>query len=159
MADEKQGRRVKNTDASAHRAGTKRAAVKPHKRTSEPDVKKAITDYLATLRSGSLTQTYTGDTLVRNAAALRANFGLDASDELYLLNDPTATGKAGVMLSSSGVHIADGRGGKATISWKDFASTTVGYQRGMLVIGQAGVSSRDAQALAGLMQNLQSALK
>ena len=156
MTEDKQARRVKVTDASAtHRVGTKRAAIKPHKRPSQVSPKQIITDYLGNLDKGTLTQTYTGDTLVRNAALLRRNFALDANDELYLLLDPSGTGKAGMLLSASGLHVADGRGGTGEVSWKDINNCQISYQRGMLVIGQTGISTRDARAVAELLQQIQ----
>lgn len=153
--ESKQPRRVKVTDATAHRTGARRATVKPHKRAAEPDVKKLIRDYMGTLRQGSLRNTYYGDTITKNAAALCNNFGIAATDEPYLLVDPTGTGRAGMLLSSSGVHLADGRGGTAATSWKDLPNTTVACQRGMIVIGQSGVSTNDAQAITALLQQIQ----
>ena len=79
--ESKQPRRVKNTDATAHRTGARRATVKPHKRPAEPDVKKLISDYMGAIRSGSLRNTYYGDTIAKNAAALCRNFGIDTTDE------------------------------------------------------------------------------
>lgn len=151
-------RRVKVTDATAHRSGTKRAAIKPHKRGTEPNIKQLISDYVGSLRAGSLSQTFTGTTITQNAAALRANFGLEATDEPYLLLDPTKTGRAGMLLSATGIHLADGRGNTATTTWKELPSCTVAYQRNMLVIGQGGVSSTDGKTLAPLLQQIQAKL-
>lgn len=159
MAEDKQGRRVKVTDASAtHRVGTKRAAVKPHKRVSAPDPKQIIAEYLNGLRAGSLKQTYTGDTLVKNAALLRKSFALDANDELYLLMDPTGTGKAGLLLSASGLHVADGRGGTGDVAWSDLSRLQISCQNNAVIIGQTGIQSRDAQAIATLLQQIQTKL-
>lgn len=157
MEQDKGQRRVKVVGGATHRVGTQRAAIKPHKR-AEANVGKIVSDYLAGLRKGSLAQTYTGDTLAKNDRLLRSSFGLSASDEMYLLCDPTGTGKAGMLLAASGVHLADGRGGASTISWKDFKSSTVAYQRGMLVVGQSGISTRDAQSLVSLLKQIQSKL-
>lgn len=151
-------RRVKVTDGAIHRTGTLRAAVKPHKVSASPNVQQLINSYLQSLKSGSLSQTYTGNTLTKNASRLRANFGLAANDELYLFTDPTATGKAGMLLSTSGIHLADGRGNTATVAWKDLHGCKIGYQNGMLVIGQSGVTTRDAKTLAALLQSIQGKL-
>lgn len=151
-----QQRRVKVTGAAAHRTGERRAAVKPHKKTTALNYKEIITTYLGGLRAGSFVQSYAGDTLVRNGAAIRKGFGLAADDELILLTDPTATGRAGVLLSTSGVHLADGRGGTASIAWKDLKSCKIGVQRNAVVIGQSSIQTKDAQALASLLQHVQS---
>ncbi len=151
-------RRVKVVDGATHRTGTLRAAVKPHKVSASPSVKQIIGDYVGGLKAGSLSQTYAGDTLTKNASRLRSNFGLAANDELYLLTDPTATGRAGMLLSASGIHLADGRGSTATVAWKDLRSCKIGVQNGMLVIGQSGVSTRDAKTLAALLQHIQAKL-
>lgn len=158
MDQDKQPRRVKNVDAQTHRAGTHRAAIKPHKRTISSQVKQVISSYMGSLKTGSLKQTYYGDTITKNAAALRTNFGLAADDEPYLLTDPTGTGRAGMLLSSTGVHLADGRGGTAAIDWKELPGCSIGYQRGMLVIGKGGIASTDGQALVSLLQQIQTKL-
>ena len=157
--DKQQPRRVKVTDAAAHRTGARRAAIKPHTRSKDAAAKQVVSDYLAGLKAGALSQTYWGETLTKNAVALRTNFGLAANDELFLLSDPTATGQAGLMLSTSGVHLADGRGGKLGFTWDDFAKITVGYQRGgALLIGQNSIATKDAQALATLLKQIQEKL-
>ena len=148
-------RRVKVVDASEHRSGTLRAAVKPHKRPTEPDVKQTIATFMANLKT-RLTQTYYGSTIDKNAAVLRANFGkLAATDELYLLCDPTATGKAGMLLAKSGIHLADGRGGTLAIAWKDLPGQTIAYNRGTLTVGQSGIATNDGQTLASLLKQIQ----
>ena len=48
MEQDKQPKRVKNTESSAHRSGTLRGAVKPHKRKTEPSAKQIIDDYMET---------------------------------------------------------------------------------------------------------------
>lgn len=158
MPEDKQ-RHVKNTGAGAHRGGTLRNAIKPHKRTAEPDIKRAIADYTSGIRAGSVSQTYWGATVDKNAAALRANFGLSSDDEPYLLLDASGgKGNAGMLLSRTGVHLSDGRKGRASISWGDFATASIGIQRGMLVIGQNGIVSNDAQVVLGLLQQLQATI-
>ena len=82
--DKQQPRRVKVTDAAAHRTGARRAAIKPHKRSKDAAAKQVVSDYLAGLKAGALSQTYWGETLTKNAVALRTNFGLAANDELFL---------------------------------------------------------------------------
>lgn len=161
MSDEKQARRVKNTEATAHRTGTLRAAVKPHKRTPSSAVLQTITDYMSGVQARSLTQTFWGASVDKNAAVLRKNFGLAQDDTPYLFLDATGTGtgKAGMLISESGVRLSDGRGGNVTISWKQLATTTVAYQRGMLVIGQSGVVSTDGKVLAPLLQRLQKTVR
>lgn len=155
MDQDKQQRHVKVINGGEHRTGVKRAAVKPHKRTTEAEIKQVISAFMGNVRAGSLSQTFYGDTIAKNAAALCANFGIPATDEPYLLLDPTKSGKAGMLLASSGVHLADGRGGTAAISWKELGTSALSYKNGMLVIGQSGVSSRDGQTLLGLLQQIQ----
>lgn len=157
MADEPQQKRVKVTDSSAtHRVGERRAAVKPHKRvTNDVAARQTIDTFLESPEAKGLSQTYWGETLVKNAALLRKSFGLATDDDLYLLSDPTASGKAGMLLAKSGINLADGRGGKVSLTWKDLAETAVAYQRGALLIGQNGITSRDAQALATLLKQIQ----
>ncbi len=156
MDQDKQPRRVKVTGDAAHQTGAKRAAVKPHKRTAEVNVKQVIADYMGSLKNVRLSQTYYGDTITKNAAALRSNFGLAAGDEPYLLADSTGTGRSGMLLSSTGLHLADGRGGTASIAWKDLSKRTIAFQRGTLAIGQSSIVSRDGQVLASLLQTIQS---
>ena len=156
--EERQERRVKVTGAATHRTGERRAAVKPHKRESATNVRQVIEDYLGGLKKGTLTQTYTAATLAKNAGTIRAGFGLGSTDELYLLTDPTGTGKAGMLLCSAGVCLADGRGGKVTVKWAELPGCAVGCQRGMLVIGQSGVVTADAKTLADLLKTVQKKL-
>lgn len=158
MDESKSPRREKVVGAATHRTGTHRAAVKPHKVTPSVNVAQVISDYLATLKRGSLTQTYAGATLTKNAALIRTGFAISSQDELYLLTDPTGTGKAGILLSTSGVHLADGRGHTTHATWKEFQSTKVSCQCGTIIIGQSSVSTRDAQALASLLQHIQGKL-
>lgn len=156
MEQDKQTKRVKSTEGSTHRKGTLRAAVKPHKRTTDPVAKQVINEYMGSLKT-RLSQTTWGTSLTKNASALCSNFGLEASDEPYLLLDVTSgrTGKAGMLLSKTGVHIADGRGGTAAVAWKDLPNCKIAYQRNMLVIGQTGITSQDGQVLATLLQKIQ----
>lgn len=155
MEQDKQPRRVKVTNATEHRSGTIRAAVKPHKRAAEPNVKQAVATFMGNLKT-RLTQTYYGSTIDKNAPILRSNFGkLAADDELYLLCDPTGTGKAGILLAKSGIHLADGRGGTLAIAWKDLPGQTIAYQRGTLTIGQSGIATTDGQTLASLLTQIQ----
>ena len=154
MAEESQ-RKVKATGAAAHRVGAHRAAIKPHKRATAPDYKKIFNDYMNGLRTGSTSQTMWGESVVKNDKAIRSLYGLGADDEPYLLLNLSGDGRTGMTLSASGIHLADGRGGSATISWADLAKTSIGCQRGMLVIGQSGITSSDAQVLATLLQQIQ----
>ena len=155
MAEESQQRKVKATGAATHRVGAQRAAIKPHKRASEPDYKKLINDYMNGLRPGSVKQSMWGENVVKNDKAIRSLYGLGSDDEPYLLLNLSGDGRTGMTLSKSGIHLADGRGGSAAITWADLAKTTVGYQRGTLVIGQSGITSSDAQVLAALLQQIQ----
>lgn len=157
MDNDKQQRRVKVTEGGTHRTGTRRAAIKPHKR-EEVSAQKIIAEFTGSLKSGSTSQTYWGATIDKNAAALRTNFGLAATDTPYLLLDPTGTGRAGMLLSDTGVHLADGRGGRLSTTWKELSGQSIAYQRNMLVIGQSGVASRDGQVLLPLLQQLQAKL-
>lgn len=155
--DSKQPKRIKVVNNATHQVGSRRAAIRPHKRASEPDVKQIVATFMSNLKT-RLTQTYYGDTIAKNATILRSNFGkLATDDELYLLCDPTGTGKAGMLLSKSGVHLADGRGGTLGLGWKDLADATVSYSNGTLVIGQSGIATRDSQTMAQLLQQIKAA--
>ncbi|MDO5119101.1 MAG: hypothetical protein Q4D48_03355 [Coriobacteriales bacterium] len=160
MAEEKQGKRVKVTSGATHQTGVKRAAVKPHKRVTEPNTKQLILDYMNGLKPGSTTQTYWGEAVDKAADALRKIYGLAANDDPYLVLDLTGKGTAqsGMTLSTSGIHICDGRGGSMAITWKELAGLAIAFQRNMLVIGQTGINSRDSQVLTGLLQHVQAKL-
>lgn len=156
MDQDKQAKRVKVVNAEGHRTGSRHAAVKPHKRTTGADIKKLINDYLGGTKGKGLTQTYYGATVEKNAALLRGNFGLEASDEPYLLLDVTGgKAKAGMLLSETGMHLADGRGGTAAYTWKEFANQQLSYQNNMLVIGQSGIQGPDGKVLLPLLQQIQ----
>lgn len=155
MDQDRQQRRVKVTDATAHRAGTKRAAIKPHKRTTAESVKQIVSTYTSSLKQGSVTQTYWGTTLDANAVVLRKNFGLAAGEDLYLLLDASSgRGQAGLLLSATGVHLADGRGGSYGLGWQELAGAPISYKNGTLTVGQAGIASRDGQIVATLLQQI-----
>ena len=178
MDQDNQQRRVKNVNGTAHRTGVKRAAVKPgndpastnpepttpHQASatapSKPSPKTIIDDFMGKTNQASLSQVMYGSVIDRNAAALAQLYGLAQGDDPYLLVDitPTHTGRAGMLLSESGIHLADGRGGTMAIAWSDLPRTQLSYQRGMLVIGQAGISTRDAQTMLALLQQIQSSL-
>lgn len=162
MADESQRHVKKVTDDAKHRTGTIRAAIKPHKvsneSTTKVDVGKVITTCLSSVKAGTLSQTYTGSTLTKNATLIRSGFGISSTDDLYLLADPTGSGKAGLLLASSAAYVADGRGSVSKIPWKDFKSCKIANQNGMLVVGQAGIMTRDAKTLTSLLQSIQSKL-
>lgn len=159
MEQDKQPRRVKVVDATEHRSGTKRAAIKPHKRTTEESVKQLVNSYVSNLKQGSVTQTYWGATLDNNAPVLRKNFGLAAGEDLYLLLDASSgRGQAGLLLSATGAHLADGRGGSYGLDWKQLATANVSYKNGTLTIGQAGIATRDGQVVATLLQQIKTKL-
>lgn len=174
MDQDSQQRRVKNVNGTAHRSGVKRAAVKPGESvgagaatphpaaasSAKPSPKQLIAAFMGTVNPASLSQVMYGANVDKNAAVLAQLYGLGAGDEPYLLVDitPNHTGRAGMLLSESGIHLADGRGGTMALAWSDLPHTQLSYQRGMLVIGQAGISTRDAQTLLALLQQIQSSL-
>lgn len=184
MADESRQHRVKKTGAATHRTGTLRAAVKPGVLSNESaqastgtntastsntassssagklSLKSLILDYMNALPAGSTSQTAWGDKLALVEKTLRTNYQLPATDELYLLLDlnRTGAGETGMVLSSSGLHLNGGTGGRVSMSWQEFKQTTVGISQGLLVIGQSGISTPDAQVIAQLLQHLQSKL-
>ena len=158
MDQDKSQRRVKTTGAASHRTGTLRAAVKPHKVSSAPNLKQIINDYMNALKAGSTSQTMWGANVEKNAQAIQSIHGLATTDEPYLLLNLSGDGRTSMALTSTGVHVADGRGGTLAITWADLAKTTVAYQRNMLVIGQTGISSSDGKVLAALLQHVQGKL-
>ena len=153
-SQDKKARRVKNVNATGHRSGTLRGAVKPQQRTSETGPEQLVTTYMSSVRAGSLKQTIWGANVTKYASTLRKNFGLASNDTPFLLCDLTGTCKAGVVLSTTGIHIADGRGGTAAIPWKDLPKTNVSAQSGMLVIGSVRIVTSDAATLAALLQHV-----
>ena len=56
MEQDKQPKRVKNVDAQTHRAGTHRAAIKPHKRSTASTVKSVISSYMGSVKTGTLNE-------------------------------------------------------------------------------------------------------
>ncbi|MBQ9058724.1 MAG: hypothetical protein IJ125_06040 [Atopobiaceae bacterium] len=128
--------------------------------TQTVTIKQVIYQYMNSLRGVTLSQSAWGDAIAPVASVLQANYGLAANDEPYFLNDPTgtSTGKAGLLLSTTGIHLSDGKGGRVGIAWKDLKKLQVGYQQGMLVIGQNGIQTSDGQVIAALLQYIQSKL-
>lgn len=159
MATESGKRRKKVTDDAVHRTGTLRAAVKPGVTVGKPSVEKIISDYIEAKGAKAFRRTVWGDGLARSATALRNAFKLPANEELYLFtNLSTLLRTAGVLLSSSGFHMLDGKGGSADLSWDLFTNCNISFSRGMLVIGQVGITSSDSEALAELLQTIKAAL-
>ena len=153
-------RRVKVKSSETGRTGAQRAAIKPHKVTEEDNSipKQVIEVFMGALKPGTTSQTVWGTDLTPKAASVRSAFGLAANDTPYLLLDVNGKASAGMVLSTSGVHLADGRGGSKDISWNELKSLNVSYQRGMLVIGQNGITSKDSEAMAVLLQQIQKRL-
>lgn len=159
MATESGKRRKKVTGDAEHRTGTLRAAVKPGMTVGKPSVKKVISDYVEAKGARAFRQTFWGDKLAQSSTTLRSKFKLPANDELYLFSNlSTLTRTAGVLLSSSGFHLLDGKGGSANLSWEMFADCTISTSRGMLVIGKLGIVTPDYEALAELLQTIKAAL-
>ena len=159
MATESGKRRKKVTGDAEHRTGTLRAAVKPGVTVGKPSVAKTISDYIEAKGARAFQRTVWGDSLARSATALRSAFKLPANEELYLFtNLSTILRTAGVLLSSSGFHLLDGKGGSADLSWDLFAGCSISFNRGMLVIGQIGITSPDSEELAELLQTIKTAL-
>ena len=159
MATESGKRRKKVTGDAEHRTGTLRAAVKPGVTVGKPSVAKTISDYIEAKGARAFQRTVWGDSLARSATALRSAFKLPANEELYLFtNLSTILRTAGVLLSSSGFHLLDGKGGSADLSWDLFAGCSISFNRGMLVIGQIGITSPDSEELAELLQTIKANL-
>ena len=159
MATESEKRRKKVTGDAEHRTGTLRAAVKPGVTVGRKSVSKVISDFIDAKGTRVFRQTFWGDKLAPSATALRRAFGLSAQEELYLFTKLSSTTQtAGVLLSSSGFHLLDGKGGAADVSWESLAGCTISYSRGMLVIGQLGIISPDSEALTELLQTIKAAL-
>ena len=159
MATESGKKRKKVTGDAEHRTGTLRAAVKPGVTVGKPSVAKTISDYIEAKGARAFQRTVWGDSLARSATALRSAFKLPANEELYLFtNLSTILRTAGVLLSSSGFHLLDGKGGSADLSWELFANCTISINRGMLVIGKVGITSPDSEELAELLQTIKANL-
>ena len=157
MAEENQQRRVKATGEATHRKGTLRGAVKPHKRVTEVNISEIVSTYTSSLRQGSTSQCFWGNTVAKNAAGLRTNFGLASDDEPYFILDVSGkgTGNMGLLVSKQGAHLADGKGNSVHFTWKEFDSAKLNYRRGALIIGQNKLTSPDAQVVYGLLQQIQ----
>ena len=159
MATESGKRRKKVTGDAEHRTGTIRAAVKPGVTVGKPTVVKVISDYIEAKGAQVFKCTFWGDRLARSATALRSTFKLPANEELFLFtNLSSGTQTAGILLSSSGFHLLDGKGHSANASWETIASCTISISRGMLVVGQIGIISPDSAALAELLQTIKATL-
>jgi len=158
MPEDNKHRKVKTIGTATHRTGTLRAAVKPQSRSAEPNVAQIITNHMAAVRPASVPQTFWGTTITKNAAVLRANFRLVTTDEPYLLLDASnGSGKAGMLLSKTGVHFGNGRGSVSSIAWKDLPKQTVEYRQGTLVVGTNGIVAGDGKILVSLLQQIQAA--
>ena len=160
MPQDNTQRRKKKVGAATHRTGTLRATVNPNVTSRSDVVDRAITQFMNSLAQGSTTQTAWGDRLDLVADLLRDNYGLGPREELYLLLDLNRTGggETGMLLSESGLRLRGGTAGTVVLSWDDFAKTQVGLNQGVLVIGQSGLMADDAQVIAALLQQIQSAL-
>ena len=159
MATESGKRRKKVTGDAEHRTGTLRAAVKPGVIVGKQSVEKVISDYIETKGARVFKRTYWGDKLAQSANTLRGMFKLPANEELYLFtNLSSLTQTAGLLLSSSGFHLLDGRGGSADLNWETFAKCDISTGRGMLIIGKTGIISPDYEALAELLLTIKAAL-
>ena len=159
MATESEKRRKKVTGDAEHRTGTLRAAVKPGVIVGKPGVEKVISDYIEAKGAKLFRCTFWGDRLAESSNTLRSIFKLPANEELYLFTNLSSLNRtAGLLLSSSGLHLLDGKGGSANLSWETFASCSVSTSRGMLVIGKIGIVSPDYEALAELLQTIKTAL-
>ncbi len=159
MAEETGKRRKKVTGDATHRAGTLRAAVKPGVTVGRKSVSKVVSEFVEAKGAKAFTHSYWGNALASSAKALRAEFELPANEELYLFTKLSGTAQtAGVLLSSSGFHLLDGKGGFANVSWEKFPDCVVSLSRGVLVIGQLGISCPDAATLAELLQTIKATL-
>lgn len=160
MADETKRRRKKVTGDAEHRTGTLRAAMKPGVTLGRQSVAKVIENFLSGSGAAGLSHSAWGKRLEASAAAIRAAFELPATEALYLYTQLPSAGSetAGLLLSASGFHLLDGKGGFANLSWDQFAGCIVSIKRGLLVIGQIGISTPDSQALAELLQQIKAAL-
>lgn len=152
-------RRVKVKSSETGRTGVKRAAIKPHKRVEDNSIPKQVIEaFMGALQPGITSQTTWGTALASKAATLRTNFGLPSSDTPYLLLDLDGKARSGMVLSTTGVYLADGRGGKMAITWDQLKQLKVTYQNNMLIIGQSGITSKDNKPLAVLLQQIQNKL-
>ena len=156
---ERAARRVKVKSSETGRTGTKRAAIKPHKRVEDNSIPKQVIEaFMGALQPGVVSQTTWGSNLSAKAATLRTNFSLATSEEPYRLLDLDGKAKSGMVLGTNGIHLADGRGGTMAITWDQLKTMQVNYQNNMLVIGQSGISSKDSKAMAVLLQQIQKKL-
>lgn len=159
MATEPGKRRKKVTGNAEHRTGTLRAAVKPGVTVGKPSVEKVISNYIEEKGARTFRRTFWGDKLAQSSAALRSNFDLPADEELYLFaNLSSLTQTAGLLFTSSGLHLLDGKSAPAHLSWEKLASCTISTGQGMLIIGKIGIISPDYEALAELLQAIKAAL-
>ena len=159
MATESGKRRKKVTGDAEHRTGTLRAAVKPGVTVGKQSVEKVISGYVEEKGARVFKNTFWGDKLAQSSNNLRSIFKLAANEELYLFTNLSSFIRtAGLLLSSSGIHLLDGKGGSTSQSWETFADCNVSTSRGMLVIGKIGIVCPDYEALAELLQAIKAAL-
>ena len=125
MAAGSEGKRKKVRGDAEHRTGTIRAAVKPGVTVGRKSVSRVISDFITAKGARAFTHSYWGNALASSAKALRAEFELPANEELYLFTKLSGTAQtAGVLLSSSGFHLLDGKGGFANVSWEKFPTAS-----------------------------------
>ena len=171
MAAGSEGKRKKVRGDAEHRTGTIRAAVKPGVTVGRKSVSKVISDFITAKGARAFTHSYWGSTLTASADALRKEFELPAGEELYFFTKlPGTKQTAGVLLSSSGFHLLDGKGGFANASraicllgqtndsWDTFASCVISYSRGVVAVGQLGIAAPDSAVLAELLQTIKTSL-
>ena len=159
MAAGSEGKRKKVRGDAEHRTGTIRAAVKPGVTVGRKSISRVISDFIAAKGARAFTHSYWGNTLDASASALRKEFELPADEELYFFTKlPGTRQTAGVLLSSSGFHLLDGKGGFANASWDTFASCVISYSRGVVAVGQLGIAAPDSAVLAELLQTIKTSL-
>ena len=159
MAAGSEGKRKKVRGDAEHRTGTIRAAVKPGVTVGRKSISRVISDFIAAKGARAFTHSYWGNTLDASASALRKEFELPADEELYFFTKlPGTKQTAGVLLSSSGFHLLDGKGGFANASWDTFASCVISYSRGVVAVGQLGIAAPDSAVLAELLQTIKTSL-
>ncbi|MBQ3267780.1 MAG: hypothetical protein IJI16_05475 [Atopobiaceae bacterium] len=159
MAAGSEGKRKKVRGDAEHRTGTIRAAVKPGVTVGRKSVSRVISDFITAKGARAFTHSYWGSTLTASADALRKEFELPAGEELYFFTKlPGTKQTAGVLLSSSGFHLLDGKGGFANASWETFAACVISYSRGVVAVGQLGIAAPDSAVLAELLQTIKTSL-
>jgi hypothetical protein len=180
--------RERRQRTTGNRTGSARAAVKPHKRTSDAsaahapsgnaaakpqaqaqqqaptqgtlDVSAILTAWVNSLGGARLNQTYLGSSLSKKLDQAARSFGIPKGESAFLVLDATIFGtcKAGLALCSKGIYLRDTAGAQDAISWTKLPATKLGADAQSLTIGKHKIVTVDGIAVGKLLATIQKAI-